>query len=279
MSKFVCCIQGKNEKIIYTEQALSVTEETHIYSTLCVTRILEGSGCWQIGSELCEIKAGDFVFLSNIEPRRIVSADENLKVATFSFSSALPVLTGSEECFRVFYGRNKIFTHVISSEKLAYIYDLIRGEMMSDFQSPCLVSAYVVELLVNASREYDRLLPGALGLVLNRSGSVAAVINASAMYISQNLTSDLRVKDLAKRAGMSTAYYSKMFLKYASVSPADYIARSRIKLFLSKFCNGKRNIIDVAFSCGFNSSSGFYKAFHRICGCAPSEIFSEQISR
>ena len=272
MSKFVCCIPGKNEKIIYTETALPVTEGTHIFPTLCVTRILEGSGWWQIGSELCEIKEGDFVFLSNIEPRRIVSADENLKAATFSFSSALPALAGSEECFRVFYARSKNFTHVISSDKLANIYDLIRVEMMSDFRSPGLVSAYVIELLINASREYDRLLPGALGSALNRSGSAAAAINASAMYISHNLTSDLKVEDLAKRAGMSTAYYSKMFLKYASVSPSDYIARSRIKLFLSTFCNGEKNITDAAFSCGFNSSSGFYKAFHRICGCAPSEL-------
>ena len=275
MSKFVCYISEKNEEIIYTETALSATQESYIFPTLCVTRILEGSGLWQIGSELCKIKAGDFVFLSNIEPRRIVS-DNGLKAATLSFSAALPVLTGSEECFRIFYGRSCNFTHVISSQTLENIYDSVSREMMSALRSPSLVSAYIIELLINALREYNKLFPGTLGSGLNSNNSIAAAINASAMYISQNLTSDLKVKDLAKRAGMSTAYYSKMFFKYVSVSPADYIARSRIKLFLSTFCNSKSNIIDIAFSCGFNSSSGFYKAFHRICGCAPSEALSEK---
>ena len=62
-----------------------------------------------------------------------------------------------------------------------------------------------------------------------------------------------------------------MFRKYVSITPADYIARCRIKRFLSLMSEGNENILDTAFACGFVSASGFYKTFRRICGHAPTE--------
>ena len=269
-------IYNKNEKILYTENTLTASKNSYIYPTVCVVRILDGSGIWQIGHELCPIKSGDLIFLSNAEPRRIVSSDGNIKIATFSFNVSLITSVGAEECLRVFYGRSSEFTHAIAAPELTVIYDNIRNEMLSVSKSPSLVLAKAIELLITASRAYDILLPGKLNRVYHCNGSSAAAIAASASYIFDNLTSELKISDLAKRAGMSTGYYSKMFLKYTSITPSDYIGHCRIKRFLSIFRNSEKNILDIAFSCGFTSSSGFYKTFHRICGCTPTSVLFEK---
>ena len=118
-------IYNKNEKILYTETTLAVSENSYIYPVVCVVRILDGSGIWQIGHELCPIKSGDLIFLSNVEPRRIVSCDGNIKIATFSFNASLITSVGAEECLRVFYGRSSEFTHAIAAPELTVIYDNI----------------------------------------------------------------------------------------------------------------------------------------------------------
>lgn len=264
-------IQWQSGAIIYNEDALRTTANYLIFPGVCVTRITKGSGKWQIGTELCPIKSGDMVFLSNLEPRRIVADSGDLAIAAFSFSAAFLTAAGAEECLRVYYGRTQYFTHAIQSPELSRIFNSVRSEMLSDEPSGSMMLAYAIELLIGAGRLYDRQYPNALDKNFRCDATAAGAIAASAAYINENLTADLRVDELARLAGMSAGYYTRLFRKYVSVTPVDYIARCRVKRFLSLMSEGKSNILDTAFECGFTSASGFYKAFHRICGHSPKE--------
>lgn len=266
----VCEARHPNGTLIYTESPLTASEKNFIFPTVCIVRILSGTGVWQIGSERCAIRQGDYVFLSNIEPRRVVSADGALRIATFSFPSAQMSAMGASECLRVFYGRNPAFSHTLRAPELNEFFDAIQTEMTRSAPTACLAAAYAVTLLVHAARAYDRMQPGALCAEFRARGSAAAAISASAAYICDHLADSLSVAELAHRAGMSPGYYAKMFRKYASVSPADYIARNRIRLFQSIYGSGTCTVLDAALASGFASSSGFYKACRRICGATPT---------
>lgn len=243
-------------------------DHTLIYKGLGVSRITGGSGTWQIGSELCRVKEGDLVFLSNLEPRQVMSGPFTLE--TFGIRTNTLSNAGALDCLRVYYGRRQSFTHVIQSERLARIHEAIREEITSPAPSFPLVLAYAIELLIGAGRFYDEHLPDALDKQFRCDSTAVGAIAASAAYINENLAADLRVEQLARLAGMSEGHYTRMFRKYVSVTPVDYIARCRVKRFLTLYGEGKGNVLDTAFACGFTSASGFYKAFRRICGHAPS---------
>ena len=241
------------------------------FTGLGIARVVSGSGTWQIGSELCSIRKGDILFLSNLDPRRVTSASHDLFLETFNFNTATLPSAGVGDCLRVYYGRKKGFTHVIHAPELYPYYDTVREEFLSDSPIYSLLLACAIEILIGAGRYYDRVYPGTLETDFRCDSTSVGAIAASAAYINENLTADLRVEMLAKLAGMSEGHYTRMFRKYVQLTPVDYIARCRVKRFLSQMGEGRGNILDIAFACGFTSASGFYKAFHRICGHAPSE--------
>ena len=250
-------------------------ERACIYDGLTISRVTSGSGVWQIGGEICNVKTGDLIFLSNLEPRRVISGFIGLEA--FSINAAILPSAGALECLRVFYGRGQTFTHAIRSDELLRIYQTIREESLSASPSFVLLLAYAIELLIGANRHYDERYPDALEKNFRCDAITVGAIAASAAYINEHLTADLSVAELAKLAGMSEGHYTRMFRKYVSVTPIDYIARCRIKRFLSLMSEGKANILDTAFACGFTSSSGFYKTFRRICGRAPTAEATENV--
>ena len=89
-------------------------------------------------------------------------------------------------------------------------------------------------------------------------------------YISDNLTSDLSIESLAKRAGYSTYHFSKLFSFYVGMPVMEYVRRTRLFRAASDICAG-RKIIDVAMDYGFESHSGFSKAFKKIYAYSPEE--------
>ena len=268
-------IPMESGNIIYTEVSLSAMDSYLIYPNICITRITEGAGMWQIGSELCPIKEGDLVFLSNLEPRRITASSGNLTIAALSVSTAFLAAAGAQNCFRLYYGRSNRFTHAIHSPELLCIFDKARAEMLSDEPSRSLMLAYIIELLIHSIRAYDRIHPGALEKNFRCDATSAGTIAMSAAYINDHLDTELCVEELARLAHMSAGHYTRLFRKYVSVTPSDYIARCRIQRFLTLAQSSADNILDIALACGFTSASGFYKTFRRICGRSPLEEIAE----
>ena len=232
-----------------------------IFPGLCVTRIVSGNGVWQIGSEACPVRAGQLVFLNNLEPRRLLEGEVDFEA--FSTDSAVFGHIGAADCLRVFYGRTPAFSHALTDETLYRLCDRMKEEFLRPAEevSPDLLTAYTMELLIGAWRSYKARCPQALTDTFSCDGNTAAAIAFSAAYINENLSAELRIPELAAQACMSTGYYSRMFRKSVSVPPSEYIARCRLQRFLSDGSGG--NVLERAYACGFSSASGFYKACRR----------------
>lgn len=247
-----------------------LTPVNFISSGYCITRIKQGSGVWQIGNEGTRIHTGDFVFLNNLEYRCLTLTHEPITIESLWFSTTLCSSTATDECTRLFYGRGPSYTHRLSSHTLDEIFSRIRNELMSS-RSFSLLCAYCYELICMAVREYELLSPDAL-IASPRDISDAELVTRSLSYINSHLADELSVPLLAAEAGMSRSQYTRKFEKYVSLSPAEYIVRCRVTCFMSKY-RGAGNILKLAMECGFTSSSGFYKAFGKFCGCSPSEWY------
>ena len=96
------------------------------------------------------------------------------------------------------------------------------------------------------------------------------IIKASAVYIDQHLKEPLSIDALAEIAGFSPYYYCRLFSLYMGMPVMEYVRRRRLTYAASEICEGKR-ILDAAMDYGFESHSGFTKAFRKVYGFTPDE--------
>ena len=93
-------------------------------------------------------------------------------------------------------------------------------------------------------------------------------IKPSLDYIEQNLKTDITTDELAGMTGYSVTHYRRVFSQATGLSVAKYIAKKRINYALAEISSG-RKAIDAVLDYGFDTYSGFYKAFIKMYGCSP----------
>ena len=96
------------------------------------------------------------------------------------------------------------------------------------------------------------------------------MIQKSLDYIEDNLKSELSIAELADLAGYSLYHFERIFKRLVGISIARYIKRRRLLHAAFDIASGSK-IIDTAYRYGFDTNAGFYKAFVREFGEAPTE--------
>jgi AraC-like DNA-binding protein/Ser/Thr protein kinase RdoA (MazF antagonist) len=89
-------------------------------------------------------------------------------------------------------------------------------------------------------------------------------------YIEENLKIQLDYEELAEMAGYSTYHFLHVFGDVLGMPLSTYITRRRIKHAIYDIYMGEK-LIETALLYGFDTHSGFYKAFKREYGCSPSK--------
>ena len=95
-------------------------------------------------------------------------------------------------------------------------------------------------------------------------------IKPSLDYIEYNLKTDITEKELAQMSGYSTRHYRRIFIQTTGSSVAKYISEKRINHAVAEISSGQK-VIDILYEYGFDSYSGFYKAFVKMYGCSPKK--------
>lgn len=88
-------------------------------------------------------------------------------------------------------------------------------------------------------------------------------IKTSLEYIEHNLKTDItleELEELAQTANYSVRHYCRRFSQVTGSSVANYIAKRRVNYALAEISSG-RKAIDTILDYGFDTYSGFYRAF------------------
>lgn len=88
-------------------------------------------------------------------------------------------------------------------------------------------------------------------------------------YIEKNLETQLTVKQIAEYMAYSEAYFSRTFRKQMGISVMDYIIGRKLVKAAEMLVSGQK-VLDTALQFGWQSHSGFTKAFWRKFGFSPS---------
>lgn len=91
-------------------------------------------------------------------------------------------------------------------------------------------------------------------------------------YIDLHYSDDLSLESISKRFGYSTFYFSKLFKRLTSMTFSEYRTLIRVQKVIKALNEDKEsNLTAVALACGFNSTSAFYRAFHRVYKIPPGQ--------
>jgi len=87
-------------------------------------------------------------------------------------------------------------------------------------------------------------------------------------YIDENISEDLSAAKFASLAGFSEHHFCHVFRWCVGYSVMEYVRNRRLAFAAAELSSG-RKVIDVAMDYGFETHSGFSKAFKRYFGCSP----------
>ncbi|WP_291573065.1 AraC family transcriptional regulator [Clostridium sp. UBA4548] len=91
-------------------------------------------------------------------------------------------------------------------------------------------------------------------------------------YIEENITEEISIDYIAKKAFMSPFYFQKGFGMLCGFTIGEYIRQRRLTLAGSELVSTNEKVIDIALKYGYDSPDSFTKAFIRFHGVTPTAV-------
>ena len=98
-----------------------------------------------------------------------------------------------------------------------------------------------------------------------------AAVRVMQYYITEHISEEITIDDLARCSSFSPGYARKLFLKHLGMTPAVYIRRLKLAKSALRLRDEIISVLDVAMDMGFGSVDGYQRAFRREFGCNPKE--------
>ena len=99
-----------------------------------------------------------------------------------------------------------------------------------------------------------------------------ARVNRVIDYIEANISEDLSLTELADVAHFSPFHFHRIFRGMVGETLNDFIQRIRVEKAAAKLVlNPGKSITEIAFECGFSSSSAFARSFRETYGMSASD--------
>lgn len=95
------------------------------------------------------------------------------------------------------------------------------------------------------------------------------VVLESMLYIEEHLAEGMTVEELAGQAGYSAFHFARLFREEAGMPVMEYVKKRRLIRASEDLLHGKK-VLDTALDWGYQSHSGFTKAFTGEFGFPPA---------
>lgn len=90
-------------------------------------------------------------------------------------------------------------------------------------------------------------------------------------YIDQHFRESVDQKELAKRCGMTSFRFSRLFKETYGLGFMDYVLNKRMSFAKEMLDNSQMPITTIGYEAGFKDPSYFARAFKQSANCTPSE--------
>jgi AraC family transcriptional regulator len=97
----------------------------------------------------------------------------------------------------------------------------------------------------------------------------ATTLRRIADHVEAHLDSDIALEALARLAGLSTFYFTRMFKQTTGTTPYQYVIRARLARARSLLVGSALPLAAIALECGFDSQAHLTSTFTRAFGQTP----------
>lgn len=231
----------------------------YLFPTLRIAHIIEGEFDWEIGSNTYSLSAGDIVLLNNLLPRTIKNQKQPLsRIDIFEF---LPIeLRERPLLAQAFYGQE---TNIIFHPD---------GNLARNL----LITISTTYKTINKQSFRNHIMQAVFDIIEDMFCHSDSHIKHSdlsfqaANFIWEHFADDITVSSVAKHLYVGKNQLEKTFKQSFGVCVGMYIRSIRIYHVINLLQkNDNRSILDIALSCGFKSSSGFYKTYNSLVHSTP----------
>lgn len=102
------------------------------------------------------------------------------------------------------------------------------------------------------------------------------ILKKMVRFIHENFDKKITLNEIALSGNVCRSKCCKLFNSNFNTTPIDYLNSYRLEISTNLLRDTTLNIVDIALSCGFNSSSYYSELFMQFKGCTPSNFRKQQ---
>lgn len=285
----------------------------HAHRFMEITRLVRGQAIYIVDKTLCHVHPGEIIVFNSFVPHAWVFLEKDVELVDYSFSNVLlseplnsniPVHESSPSTHNLYLniwhtkpagGRIPIITSandfVIKEDFLVtlinssfhYAHIKLNNPMHTVFTS--LLNDIELEGR-NKQFAYEYILHAklielmALLFRLHSNNNLSSgqkkpeLLMTALKYISENIHQNLRLEMVAKHCYLTPQYFSAYFKKHTGMNFSKYLSELRLEHVLNELIQTDKSILDIAYQCGFNSKTSFYRAWYSKYQITPAQIRS-----
>ncbi len=249
---------------LYITSGVNIECGLHFHRSIELLYLLSGEMKCKVGKEEFVAESDDIIFVHN-----------------YYHHSFAPV-ADYEKIFL-------IVPHNFESDFESFISQSTLPALMSDKEFNRKFLRPIIETLYNGRKKTSSLIKkGYLNVIigtlldhypsekLDQNSGISFLVNVLS-YIDENYAKPLTLDMIAHEFGYNKYYFSRLFNAYIGENLNNYINLVRLRNFVSlSKSNEKRSITELAYECGFDSLTTFYRYFNKIYSKSPSEMFNKK---
>ncbi|HYF51828.1 MAG TPA: AraC family transcriptional regulator [Planctomycetota bacterium] len=235
--------------------------------------VLKGHGEVLSASLNVKIAPGDVVAVAPGFRHRIVD-DENEPLALIvlciqkNVAEFLQDAAGLEQ-----FPKLRVFrSNALSSEARSILRQILFEQTLRRTSAAGMITGLTLQLMAAVLRAHQRNVIDDASP--RAQAGPEARVRAYARELEHNFWSSDKIDNVAARLGMSRRYFTRLFRAATGVSWLDRVRELRIQHARSLLETTERSITAIAFECGFDDLSSFYRAFKALMGVTPQQYRS-----
>lgn len=263
-------------RLVYADTKAPQNElPDHLHDWHEMIYVYRGQGSIFIDTGLEDMEEGDLFIIPGSTVHRALPDERNPVTSSALFfspgllasaagGSAAALLSVFEHCRRTRTYKRHLAMH--ERTKVIALIDAIRDEFRLNHSLSAHAALLQLQLLLI---HLERLQPSDASPPV-RSMSGPGWLSGILENIDDKLRKGMSLHELAKRAAVSPAHFSRAFKKHTGMTLTDYaLAR---KVIMAKECllQTDDTMAAIAEACGFESLPHFYRQFKKMTGSTPA---------
>lgn len=231
----------------------------------------KGTGLFLIENKIYSYKPGDIILIDRNLYHRAQSNDKDEDLWAFCYIN-FEKWTGKS-----ISSNSHIVTNKFIDKELYSIINITINEFQNKndyFEN--VIDGLIISIFHSIKRRMDN--SNIINLDLQLPPKLDLRINKAITLMLKNEYFSYSIRKIAAECNLSTSHFRQLFKKQIGYSPKEYQTQIRIKKAMSLLLTNNDKMINIAYTCGFESLTSFNRQFKNQTGTTPLQ-WKEEMKR